>query len=269
MLKIALLHLAPIVGNVAYNQNLLETGLTSAADLGVDWVVTPELCISGYEFTQRLGTDWIGSEADPWMNSFCERVARHKVTVFLGHADRDSKTGKLYNTVFVIGPDGSTLGKHRKHTVVPGVESWATRNNDIRPVTIPSPSLKAGVLICADAYTPDIAQRLTQQGADILISSAAWGSFPHGPETSWEDRSRETGLPLFVCNRTGPDSTLNFSTAESVVVMNGKRLLSHTSPTSTLLVVQWDLKRQTLVRYAAQSLVPRNQPASVRLVETQ
>jgi predicted amidohydrolase len=226
MLKIALLHLAPIVGNVAYNQSLLETGLTAAADLGVDWVVTPEMCVSGYEFAQRLGTDWIRSDPDPWMNSICERVARHKLTVFLGHADRDAETGKLYNTVFVIGPDGSILGKHRKHTVVPGIESWASRNDDIRPITIPPRRLKAGVLICADAYTPGVAGRLLQEGAGILISSAAWGPFPHGPETSWEDRSRETGLPLFVCNRTGTDSTLNFSTAESVVVMNGKRLLS-------------------------------------------
>jgi predicted amidohydrolase len=269
MLKIALLHLAPMVGNVTYNQALLETGLATAADLGVDWVVTPELCVTGYEFTPRLGTDWIGSQPDPWMDSFRVLVARCKLTVFLGHADRDAGTGKLYNTVFVIGADGSILGKHRKHTVVPGIESWASRNDDIRPISIPSTSLKAGVLICADAYTPDVTQRLAAQGANILISSAAWGPFPHGPETSWEDRSRETGLPLFVCNRTGSDSTLDFSSAQSVVVMKGKRLLSHTSPTSTLLVVHWDLGRQTLVRYAAQSLTPKSEhtPAG-KLVET-
>jgi omega-amidase len=270
MLKIALLHLAPIVGNVTYNQTLLETGLATAGELGVDWVVTPELCVTGYEFAQRLGTGWIGSQPDPWMDSFCMLAARYKLTVFLGHADRDAGTGNLYNTVFVIGSDGSILGKHRKHTVVPGIESWASRNDEIHPIAIPSTSLKAGVLICADAYTPDVTQRLAAQGVNILISSAAWGPFPHGPETSWEDRSRETGLPLFVCNRTGPDSTLDFSSALSVVAMKGKRLLSHTSPTSTVLVVHWDLERQTLVRYAAQSLTAKSERTSAgRLVETQ
>ena len=262
--------MAPMVGNVNYNQNLLETGLATAGELGVDWVVTPELCVTGYEFAQRLGTDWIGSQPDPWMDSFCVLAAHYKLTVFLGHADRGAETGKLYNTVFVIGSDGSILGRHRKHTVVPGIESWASRNDDIHPISIPSASLKAGVLICADAYTPDVTQRLAAQGANILISSAAWGPFPHGPETSWEDRSRETGLPLFVCNRTGSDSTLDFRSAQSVVAMKGKRLLSHTSPTSTLLVVHWDLERQALVRYAAQSLKVTGQHAPAGgLVETQ
>ena len=270
MLKIALLHLAPMVGKVAYNQTLLETGLATAADLGVDWVVTPELCVTGYEFAPRLGTDWIGLQPDPWMDSFSVFATRYKLTVFLGHADRDAGTGKLYNTVFVIGSDGSILGRHRKHTVVPGIESWASRNDDIQPISIPPTSLKAGVLICADAYTPDVTQRLAAHGANILISSAAWGPFPHGPETSWEDRSRETGLPLFVCNRTGSDSTLDFSSAQSVVAMKGKQLLSHTSPTSTLLVVHWDLERQTLIRYAAQSLKVTGQHAPAGgLVETQ
>ena len=55
----------------------------------------------------------------------------------------------------------------------------------------------------------------------------------------------------------------------NLVVMKGKRLLSHTSPTSTLVVVHWDFERQTLVRYAAQSLMVKSQhtPAG-RLVET-
>jgi N-carbamoylputrescine amidase len=260
MLRIGLLHLAPRVGQIGHNQNLMESGLVAAAELGVDWVVTPELCISGYEFAPRIGTAWIEPQPDAWMASFAALVARLKLTVFLGHVDRDSTTGKLYNTVFVIGPQGSLLGKHRKRTVVPGIESWASPGDDIQPILIPSASTSAGVLICADAYTPEVACRLKEQGAQILISSAAWGPFPHGPETSWEDRSRETGLPLIVCNRTGPDSTLSFNDAESVVVMGGRRLLSHTSPLSTLVVAHWDFERRSLARYFTQSLVPRTQP---------
>jgi predicted amidohydrolase len=271
MVSIVLLHLAPVAGDVAHNQSLLEAGLSLASGLGAEWVITPELAITGYEFASRLGTDWIGSQKDLWTTSFLWRLcSRLRVTLFLGHAERDAESNKLYNTVFVIGPDGRILGKHRKHTVVPGIEGWACRNEDVRVISIPCPPVKVGVLICADAYTTDVARHLKEQGAQLLVSCAAWGPFPHGPETSWEDRSRETGLPLFVCNRTGVDASLDFSAAESVIAWNGSRVLSHVSPTSTLLFLEWDLEKRTLGHYEIHRLMPNVFPASPeKLVKTQ
>jgi N-carbamoylputrescine amidase len=61
-----------------------------------------------------------------------------------------------------------------------------------------------GILICADVYTRDIAEDLRGQGAQLLVSPAAWGPDLNGPEGEWEQRTQETGLPLVVCNRTGP-----------------------------------------------------------------
>ena len=81
----------------------------------------------------------------------------------------------------------------------------------------------------------------------MLVSSAAWGPFPHGPEGAWEARSRETGLPLFVCNRTGTDDGMSFVDAESVVVKDGSRLLSFHGHASTMLLFDWDLGAQALV----------------------
>jgi hypothetical protein len=68
-----------------------------------------------------------------------------------------------------------------------------------------------------------------------------------GPEDAWEQRTRETGLPLFVCNRTGVDQTLSFAEAESTVVKDDKRLFTFCSPYSTVLLVDWDLHTQNLV----------------------
>lgn len=65
---------------------------------------------------------------------------------------------------------------------------------------------------------------------------------------------QETGLPLFVCNRTGQDDTLSFLDAESVVIKNGERLMTFHAPDSTLLLVDWDLRTQTLGRQVSQPL---------------
>ena len=56
----------------------------------------------------------------------------------------------------------------------------------------------------------------------------------------------ETGLPLMVCNRTGPDRTLDFTRAESVVAKDGKRLLSFSSERSAIVIIDWNVQTQNL-----------------------
>jgi N-carbamoylputrescine amidase len=102
------------------------------------------------------------------------------------------------------------------------------------------------MLICADAFTSEIARNLQAQGAQLLVSSAAWAPGQHGPNGEWERCTRDTGLPLIVCNRTGPDRTLDFTKAETVVVKDGQRLLSLSSKRSTVFAIEWDLQAGTL-----------------------
>ena len=101
------------------------------------------------------------------------------------------------------------------------------------------------MLICSDMYTPDIAGELRTRGAQILVSPASWGPGLHGPNGEWEERTKETGLPLFVCNRTGAEKTLDFRQAPSIVVKNGKRLLSHISDRSAVLTFDWNFSTMT------------------------
>lgn len=145
------------------------------------------------------------------------------MTVFLSHPERDCQTAKLHNSVFVIGADGAILGKHRKiNTLRVGAEAWSSPGGPAAPILIP-PVGQVGVLICADAYPPGIAKSLQAQGAQLLVSSAASAPGLHGPNGEWERCTRDTGLSLLVCNRTGPDLTLNFTEAQSVIVKDGQR----------------------------------------------
>jgi predicted amidohydrolase len=168
------------------------------------------------------------------------------VTVFLSHPERDRQTGKLYNTVFVIAADGTIVGKHRKiNTLRVGSEAWSSPGEQVAPILVP-PWGRVGILICADAYSVEIARHLQAQGAQVLVSSAAWAPGLYGPQGEWEQCTRETGLPLLVCNRTGSDQTLSFSAAESVIVKDGQRLLSLRSERSAIFLIDWDLKAQNL-----------------------
>jgi 5-aminopentanamidase len=243
-LRLAFLHLAPISGDLVHNRRLVEDAVTTAAGLGAAWVLTPELCITGYSFADTIGTDWIREAPDPWMAGFGRVVARLGVTVFLSHPERDPRTGALHNSAFVIGLDGSILGTHRKINTLPvGSEAWSTPGELAVPIVVP-PVGPVGILVCADAYSPWIAKSLHAQGARLLVSLAAWAPGLHGPNGEWEQCTRDTGLPMLVCNRTGRDRVLDFTPGESVVVKDGERLLALHASDSTIFTVDWNLERE-------------------------
>jgi len=183
------------------------------------------------------------------MAQFCQLVKSLQISVFLAGPERDATTGKLHNSAFLINSDGEIIGKHCKINVH-AEASWASPGEAISAIAWNS--LKVGLLICADAYTKDIAGSLKAQGAQLLVSPAAWAPGLYGPAGEWEQRTRDTGLPLIVCNRTGKEETLSFVQAESVVVKQGKRVLAHRSTRSVVLTFDWDLETMDLLSPAYQ-----------------
>src|SRR5215510_7215378 len=93
--KIALLHLSTAPGAIQQNQYLIVEGIKAAAALGAQWIITPELAVSGLQFPQVVGTDWIQPQPDSWMERFCQLVKALKRTVFISCPERDAK--RLYN----------------------------------------------------------------------------------------------------------------------------------------------------------------------------
>jgi predicted amidohydrolase len=234
--KIGLLHLAPKLGALEANRALIESGTRTAARLGANWVVSGELVIAGYRFVPILGTAWVSEQPDLWMRRLCELSAQLGVVSFVSYPERDRATGRLFNSLFVIGRDGRLLGRQRKLRPTPISEGWASGGDLGRPVLVDG--LHVGLLVCSDAYAAEPALRLRAAGAQLLVSSAAWWPGEWGPNGEWEARSLDTGLPLIVCNRSGQDDEWHMSDAESVIVDRGVKLLTLRSAASTVFVVE-------------------------------
>lgn len=232
--RFALLHLAPRAGDLQGNWEQIETGTAQAAALGADWVLTPELASSGYEFADVLGLDWIQPQPDAHVQRFCSAVRRMGVNVFLGTPDYDPVEMKHYNSMLVIGRDGRLLGSHRKVKVVQVQdEAWSTPGTGAS--TLDVDGVSAGVLICADAYEDDLARENRRQGAGVLVSGACWAPGECSPDEYWKARTRETGLSLLVCNRTGREVSLDFRRAQSVIVRRGAFSMTYAGETPAVL----------------------------------
>ena len=248
--SIALLHLAPEAGAIARNRARLLRAIRLAASAGAQWLLTPELCISGYAFSDLAGTDWIVPQPDDWFLSLQALVAELGVTVFVGLPERDLHTGRLHNSLVAVGPEGQVLGRHRKiRTLAVGSEAWSSPGTGV--TVVPAPLLgPVGMLVCADAVDASLAASLRDQGARLLVSAANWAPGLYGPAGEWEACSARSGLPLLVCNRTGKGRTLDFRRAESVVICEGERRLVFASDGPAVFLVRWDSVRQEPVSHS-------------------
>jgi predicted amidohydrolase len=234
-LKIALMHLAPDLGALDANRALIESATRVAAELGADWAVSGELVVSGYRFVEWIGTEWIEERPDIWLHRLARLSTELGVASFISQPERDVVSGKLYNSLFVLGRDGRVLGRHRKLHPTPGSEAWASAGVISEPVIVDG--IPVGLLICADAYPTQPALHLRDAGAQLLLSAAAWWPGDWGPNGEWEARTVDSGLPLVVCNRSGRGDESHISEAESVIVDRGVKLLRLRSSESTVFVV--------------------------------
>jgi len=244
ILRVALLQLDPRPGALAANRSLIERAVRLAAARGAKFIITPELVESGYHFRDFIGTDWVGSGSKAWLDSMNRLAGELDVTLLLATAERDVKSRKLFNTMFVLTGTDEYAGKHRKINIHPShtLESWSGISDTAEIIELPQ--FKIGVLICADAWRPSIAKELVAKGAELLISGANWGEKPCPPEDCWEKRSKENDVPVWVCNRTGVEAELSFEDAPSVVSVGGRRMLSHTGAGSSILLFDWDLDKK-------------------------
>ena len=245
-MRVAFLHLDLSGGPEERNLALLHKAIGLAAEQGAKWIVTPEIAVQGYFFAQQESKVSIPIQPDSSLQPIRQLAAEHQLTVFLGCAEQDAETGKYYNSCLVIGPEGEILGRHRKtRSHGKGAEAWVTEGDTLEPVTCPG--MKAGIMVCADSWFVDKAEALKDKGAEVLVVLAAWPPGKCGPGDCWERSSQATGLPIWVCNQTGKQEALDFSQATSVVVVNGKTLLSYNGLQQAVLLFDWDCDRKCAV----------------------
>lgn len=232
---VALLHLAPRPGDIAYNRRMVEDAVRRAAAMGAAFVVSPELVVSGYGFRDAIGTDWIARD-QPALFAWAADLARQaSVFLLLGTPEAD---GRLFNSQILFGPDGTRKGHHRKIMVLKvGSESWSTAGNHSTVVTVDGIG-RVGLFVCADMYSKRLVDETAVREVDLLVSSAAWAPGHHGPNGEWERASLETGRPVLVCNRTGVDA-MDFRGSRSVAAVSGAIVSSHHSPASAIVLLDW------------------------------
>ncbi len=177
--------------------------LHEAATQGAQLIVFTEAFIPGYpawiwrlrpggdyglssEIHARLLHNAIDLESQD-LDPLFEAARQHQVTVVTGLHERDGQHSRatLYNTVIVIGPDGTLLNHHRK-LMPTNPERMVWGFGDGRGLNVvDTPVGRIGTLICWENYMPLTRYTLYSQGVEVYIaptydSGDGWiGSLQH------------------------------------------------------------------------------------------
>ena len=163
-------------GDKAANLAKIRLFAEEASTQGVQLIVFPECCITGYWFLRKLSRDQLvelaevvppgaSSQANGPSSTVLSKLAQeHNMTVGAGLVEIDSD-GILYNTYVVAMPDG-TFVKHRKlHCFIS--EHMASGSE----YTVVETDLgRFGVLICYDNNIGENVRMTALQGAEVLLA---------------------------------------------------------------------------------------------------
>ena len=186
--KVAVIQKPPVLLNRSATIDAALKAIDEAVDQGASLLVFPEAYIPGYptwiwrlrpggdgaltgEIHARLrenSVDIAGGDLQPIQ----EAAAKHRVTLVIGINERDSEFSgtTLFNTVVVIGPDGTLLNRHRKLMPTnPERMVWGMGDaSGLRVVDTPAGRL--GSLICWESYMPLARYALYAQDIEIYVA---------------------------------------------------------------------------------------------------
>ncbi|MFY9114197.1 MAG: carbon-nitrogen hydrolase family protein [Dethiobacteria bacterium] len=157
-----------------------------AADRGIDLLVFPEMCLTGYSH-KVWGAPHFRDELDNALKRISLQASESGIGLVVGLAFPAEE--KMYNAATVLLPDGKSytycknnLTTPEKKYLIPGTA----------PLSFDYRGYRFGVIICRDQNYPELA-RETCQGADVLLIPSAHYYKP--AEARWKlDKNR--ALPL-------------------------------------------------------------------------
>ena len=197
---------------------LVSKLMAEAADGGADFLMLPELALSGYGNVEQ--TRNLAISLDEATDCFREIAARQRVGLLVGYAERYG--GGIANSAIMLDAKGERLlnyrkmhlwGEHEETVFTPG------RPGDL--VDLPY-GIKAGVLICFDLDHPVTAQDLASRGADVIfVLTATSTPYEIVPIAQVPARAYENAVFVVFCNWAGSQNGIDFVGLSTVAAPDG------------------------------------------------
>jgi len=157
------------VGDVTANLNKIERYAKLAAGKGVDLVIYPECCTTGYFLGDRMA-NLVEPPDGPTATRIGEIAKENGLHMAVGSYTRDGNL--MRNSQLLHGPDGKQIAVYHKAHLFAAEREVCTPGDE--PCIADTALGKIGMTICYDLVFPEYARSLVDGGADFLINSTHW-----------------------------------------------------------------------------------------------
>jgi predicted amidohydrolase len=214
---------------------------------GSDLVLLPEQWSCGFYAFHRYAAD---SEAatGPLVTALRAKARDLRVHLLTGSfVERDGSD--LFNTTFLLDPDGEILARFRKIHLI-GYHSeerkLLRRGDDV--TVVPTPWGRAGIAICYDLRFPELFRRMLDRGAEMFLIASAWPQ-PRGEAWMLLNRARavENLAFLFSCNCAGEVGGQRYF-GHSMIVDPMGAVLAYGGPDEGIVTADVDVGRVAELR---------------------
>jgi 5-aminopentanamidase len=177
MTVVAVCQLGLAVGETGANRAAAAAAIEEAAGRGAELVVLPELCDSGYVFTDEAEARALATPAanSPTLHEWQALAAQHR-TVIVGGFCELGEDGLVYNSAALTSPDG-VLAVYRKAHLW-DAEKLVFTPGDAPPPVIDLPFGRVGMMICYDLEFPEWVRLPALAGADLIAAPVNWPAMP-------------------------------------------------------------------------------------------
>lgn len=217
----------PALGRAGENAAAVAEEVRRAAAEGALLVVLPEAALTGYLFESREEAERAAVRADgPELErvaAACRETAVWAVCGAIERADGSAGEPLLYNSAFLLGPEG-IVGRYRKvHTLHLGADRFA-RPGDGAFRVFDLPVGRIGLHICYDGSFPESARVLRLLGARLLVLPTNWPSLALR-EAFVRVRAAENHAFFLAVNRVGTERGVRFEGGSLLADPEGDLLL--------------------------------------------
>ena len=212
-----------VVGDVDGNTSRIVSAANEARDrYRADLVMLPELAVSGYPPEDLLFHSGMRLQVARSLERLKQEV--HGITLIAGYPEYSGS--KIFNSAVVIR-DGKVLANHRK-ACLPNYRVFDEKRYftpGTEPTIIQINGMRAGVLVCEDAWDSAPSHQAREAGAQVLLIINA-SPYEVDKQSMREqqvvrERIEETGIPVVFCNLIGGQDELVFDGNSFVMDVDG------------------------------------------------
>ncbi|MDO5743269.1 MAG: carbon-nitrogen hydrolase family protein [Micrococcaceae bacterium] len=194
-MKVSVGQFAP-TGSVTDNLETIERLVAKAKAEDADLVLFPEEAMLAVSKVTGPLNAAIEGNWTKFVQKLSFLAAEYGVAIVAGGYEQ-SNDNLPYNTLAVLAADGAIMGTYRKihlYDAFSYQESRSIKAGDVGQVPVfEIAGLQVGVLTCYDLRFPEVARRLVNAGAEVLLVPAAWFKGEHKIE-HWETLLRARAI---------------------------------------------------------------------------